>query len=114
MSYFATPCDKKSSFIRSIISKDKSKPSPKAVLVNAKAGGLYTYTAERMDVLGCTSPTTKRFPEAREMSRGRSPRDILRAEGNLEVGRDVQPNRSRVESSERMLRKGICPHFVSS
>ena len=51
MSYFATPCDKKSSFIRSIISKDKSKPSPKAVLVNAKAGGLYTYTAERRDVL---------------------------------------------------------------
>ena len=28
---------------------------------------LYTYTAARRDVLGCTSPTTKRFPEAREM-----------------------------------------------
>ena len=26
--------------------------------------GLYRYTAERRDVLGCTSPTTKRFPEA--------------------------------------------------
>ena len=30
---------------------------------------LYTYTAERRDVLDCTSSTTKRFPEAREMSR---------------------------------------------
>ena len=59
---------------------------------------MYTYTAERRDVLGCTSPTTKRFPEAREMSRGRSPRDISRAEGNLEVGGDVQPNSSRFEA----------------
>ena len=58
---------------------------------------LYTYTAERRDVLSCTSLTTKRFPEAREMSRGRSPRDISRAEGNLEVGGDVQPNASRLE-----------------
>ena len=48
--------------------------------------------------MGCTSPTTKRFPEAREMSRGRSPRDISRAEGNLEVGGDVQPNTSRLEA----------------
>ena len=48
--------------------------------------------------MGCTSPTTKRFPEAREMSRGRSPRDISRAEGNLEVGGDVQPNTSRFEA----------------
>ena len=31
---------------------------------------LYLYTAKRRDVLGFTSPTTKRFPEAREMSRG--------------------------------------------
>ena len=53
---------------------------------------LYPYTAERMDVLGCTSPRTKRFPEVREMSQGRSPRDISRAEGNLEVGGNVQPN----------------------
>ena len=59
---------------------------------------LYPYTAERRDVLGCTSPTTERFPEAREMSRGRSPRDISRAEGNLEVGGDVQPNTSRLEA----------------
>ena len=59
---------------------------------------MYPYTAERRDVFGCTSPTTKRFPEAREMSRGRSPRDISRAEGNLEVGGDVQPNKSRLEA----------------
>ena len=34
----------------------------------------------------------------REMSRGRRPRDISRAEGNLEVGGDVQPNTSRLEA----------------
>ena len=45
--------------------------------------------------MGCTSPTTERFPEAREMSRGRSPRDISRAKGNLEVGGDVQPRDQR-------------------
>ena len=27
---------------------------------------LYPYTAERRDVLGCTSPATERFPEALE------------------------------------------------
>ena len=32
------------------------------------------------------------------MSRGRSLRDISRAEGNLEVGGDVQPNISRLEA----------------
>ena len=58
----------------------------------------WPYTASSRDVLGCTSPPTKRFPEAREMSRGRSPRDISRAEGNLEVGGDVQPNTSRFEA----------------
>ena len=36
---------------------------------------MYTYTAERRDVLGCTSPTTKSFPEAR------GPREISRSEG---------------------------------
>ena len=35
---------------------------------------LYLYTAERRDVLGCKSLTIKRFPEAREISRGQSPR----------------------------------------
>ena len=59
---------------------------------------LYPYTAERRDVLGCTSLMTKRFPKAWEMSRGGSPRDISRAEGNLEVGGDVQPNISRLEA----------------
>ena len=39
--------------------------------------------------MGCTSPTTERFPEAR---------DISRAEGILEVGEDVQPNTSRLEA----------------
>ena len=48
--------------------------------------------------MGCTSPTTKRFAEAREMSRGRSPREISRAGGNLEVGGDVQLNISRLEA----------------
>ena len=42
-------------------------------------------------MLGCTPPMTKRFPKARETSRGRCPSDISRAEGNLEVGGDVQP-----------------------
>ena len=46
---------------------------------------LNPYTAERRVVLGCTSLATKRFPEAERCpERGRSPRDILRAEGNLE------------------------------
>ena len=35
---------------------------------------------------------------SQEMSRGRSPGDISRAEGNLEVGGDVQPNTSRFEA----------------
>ena len=50
---------------------------------------LYPYTAERRDVLGFTSPKTKRFPDVQ---------DILRAERNLEVGGDVQPNASRLEA----------------
>ena len=37
---------------------------------------LYPYTAERRDVLGCRSLMTKRYPEAREMSRGTSQRPI--------------------------------------
>ena len=38
------------------------------------------------------------IPDHQEMSRGRSPRDISRAEGNLEVGGDVQPKSSRLEA----------------
>ena len=36
----------------------------------------WLYTPSTRDLLGCTSPTTKRYPEAQEMSQGRSPRDI--------------------------------------
>ena len=36
------------------------------------------------------------IPDDQEISRG--PRDISRAEGNLEVGGDVQPNSSRLEA----------------
>ena len=32
----------------------------------------WPYSASSRDILGCTSPTTKRFPEAREISRGTS------------------------------------------
>ena len=35
---------------------------------------LHPYTAEKRDLLGCTSQTTKRFPEAQEMSRVWSPK----------------------------------------
>ena len=45
------------------------------------------YSAERRDILVCTTLTTKRFPKAQEMSR----RQMPRAEGNLEAGRDIQP-----------------------
>ena len=48
-----------------------------------------TYTAERKDVLGCASLTTER---------SRVPRDISRAEGNLEVGGGVQPSASWFEA----------------
>ena len=50
--------------------------------------GLYPYTAERRDVLGCTSPTTQ----------GQSSMDILSAKRNLELGRDVQLKSSRLEA----------------
>ena len=42
------------------------------------------YTAEKWDVLGCAFPTTKRLPEAREISRGTG--DFHRSTGNLKVG----------------------------
>ena len=48
------------------------------------------------EVLGNPSPTPQRFPETREISRGRSPREISRVEGNLEGGGDGFPNTSRV------------------
>ena len=45
---------------------------------------LNMYTAEKWDVLGCAFPTTKRLPEAREISRG--PGDFHRSTGNFKVG----------------------------
>ena len=61
---------------------------------------LYPCSTKTREVLGNPSPTTVRFPKTREISRGRSPGDISRAEGNLEVGGDgdVQPNSSRFEA----------------
>ena len=58
----------------------------------------WPYTPSNHDVLGCTSPPTSRFPLALEMTLGLRPQDILRAEGNLEVGGDIQPNSSRFEA----------------
>ena len=48
--------------------------------------GLYPCSTKTREVLGNPSPTSKRFPETREISRGRSPRDFPRAkpDGNLE------------------------------
>ena len=43
--------------------------------------GLYPYTAERRDVLGCTSPTTERCPEGEARGTSRGPREISRSEG---------------------------------
>ena len=45
---------------------------------------LYPCCTKTREVLGNPSPTPKRFPETREISRGRSPREISRVEGNLE------------------------------
>ena len=58
--------------------------------------GLYPCSTKTREVLGNPSPTSKRFPETREISRGRSPREISRVEGNLEGGGDGFPNTSRV------------------
>ena len=56
------------------------------------------YAAERRDVLGCTMYIPDDQDISRETSQGRSLWDISRAEGNLEVGGDVQPNISRLEA----------------
>ena len=86
---------------------------------------LYTYTAERRDVLGCTSSTTKRFPEAREMSRG--PREISSVKINpclimmrewpyTASNRDAlgctSPPTSRFSSALKMS-LGLCPRDIS-
>ena len=48
------------------------------------------------------------FPETQEISRGRSPREISRVEGNLEGGGDGFPNSSRV-----LVEYGHSPHHQS-
>ena len=58
--------------------------------------GLYPCSTKTREVLGNPSPTPERFPETREISRGRSPREISRVEGNLEGRGDGFPNTSRV------------------
>ena len=45
---------------------------------------MYPCSTKTREVLGNPSPTPKRFPETQEISRGRSPREISRVEGNLE------------------------------
>ena len=66
---------------------------------------LYPCSTKTREVLGNPSPTPKRFPETREISRGRSPREISRVEGNLEGGGDGFPNTSRV-----LVEYGHSPH----
>ena len=66
---------------------------------------LCTYTAKRRNILGCTSSTAKRFPNASENSRGQSLREITGAEGNLEVKekswgwRGCKAHRSRLKAA---------------
>ena len=72
---------------------------------NAKKSGMYPCSTKRREVLGNPSPTPKRFPETRDISRGRSPREISRVEGNLEGGGDGFPNTSRV-----LVEYGHSPH----
>ena len=43
--------------------------------------GLYPCSTKTREVLGNPSPSAERFPETREISRGRSPREIPRVEG---------------------------------
>ena len=57
---------------------------------------MYPCSTKTREVLGNPSPMPERFRETREISRGRSPREISRVEGNLEGGGDGFPNASRV------------------
>ena len=61
-------------------------------IILASRVGLYPCSTKTREVLGNPSPTPERFPE----TRGRSPREISRVEGNLEGGGDGFPNTSRV------------------
>ena len=58
--------------------------------------GMYPCSTKTREVLGNPSPTPERFPETREISRGRSPREISRVEGNLEGRGDGFINNSQV------------------
>ena len=49
------------------------------------------------------------IPDDQEISRG--PRDISRAEGNLEVGGGVQPNSSRFEAVYGYILSSLIPPF---
>ena len=66
---------------------------------------MYPCSTKTREVLGNLSPTPKRFLDLREISRGRSPREISRVEGNLEGGGDGFPNTSRV-----LVEYGHSPH----
>ena len=57
---------------------------------------VYSCYTKTREVLVNLSLTAERFPETQEISRGQSPREILRVEGNLEGGGDGFPNTSRV------------------
>ena len=57
---------------------------------------LFPCSTETREVLGNPSPQPKRFPDTREISRGRSPCEISRVEGNIEGEGDGFPNSSRV------------------
>ena len=53
-------------------------------LNGSKSQGLYPCSTKTREGLRNPSPTAKRFPETQEISRGRSPREISRVEGNFE------------------------------
>ena len=64
--------------------------------------GLGPSSIKTREVLGNPSLMPKRFPETRKISLGRSPREILRVEGNLEGRGDGFPN-NFLDDDERMV-----------
>ena len=67
---------------------------------------LYPCSTKPREVLGNPSPTAERFPETREISQGRSPREISRAEG---MDFSIPPE---VWWSTDILSSSICPEGV--
>ena len=65
---------------------------------------LLLHCIEMRGVLGCTYLMTKRFPEAREISQGPSPRDIFQASG------DIFPNTSPRQCTVTMFHDLINLH----